>query len=124
MVGSLMYLSASRPDIVFAVCMCARYQAKPTEMHLHAITADLRYIKGTFTWVCGCHVTRRKVTSGSAQFLGHRIVRWSYKKHENVLPITTEAEYIALSGCCAQIYLDAFSMRDYGFAFNKISMYI
>ncbi|GJT51055.1 retrovirus-related pol polyprotein from transposon TNT 1-94 [Tanacetum coccineum] len=47
MVGSLMYLSASRPDIVFAVCMCARYQAKPTEMHLTAIKRIFRYLKGT-----------------------------------------------------------------------------
>ncbi|GKE30377.1 hypothetical protein Tco_1445761 [Tanacetum coccineum] len=47
MVGSLMYLSTSRPDIVFAVCMCARYQAKPTEKHLHAIKRIFRYLKGT-----------------------------------------------------------------------------
>ncbi|GKF14183.1 hypothetical protein Tco_0055645, partial [Tanacetum coccineum] len=47
MVGSLMYLSASRPDIVFAVCMCARYQAKPTEMHLTAIKRIFQYLKGT-----------------------------------------------------------------------------
>ncbi|GJX53095.1 retrovirus-related pol polyprotein from transposon TNT 1-94 [Tanacetum coccineum] len=47
MVGSLMYLSASRPDIVFAVCICARYQAKSTEKHLHAIKRIFRYLKGT-----------------------------------------------------------------------------
>ncbi|GJW84114.1 copia protein [Tanacetum coccineum] len=93
MVGSLMYLSASRPDIVFAVCMCARYQAKPTEMHLTAIKRIFRYLKGTINmglWYpkdsgfelkafadadyAGCHDTRRS-TSGSAQFLGHRLVR-------------------------------------------------
>ncbi|GJR67575.1 retrovirus-related pol polyprotein from transposon TNT 1-94 [Tanacetum coccineum] len=92
MVGSLMYLSASRPDIVFAVCMCARYQAKPTEMHLTAIKRIFRYLKGTINmglWYpkdsgfelkafadadyAGCHDTRRS-TSGSAQFLGHRLV--------------------------------------------------
>ncbi|GKA21938.1 hypothetical protein Tco_0707900 [Tanacetum coccineum] len=92
MVGSLMYLSASRPDIVFAVCMCARYQAKPTEMHLTAIKRIFRYLKGTIhmgLWYpkdsgfelkafadadyAGCHDTRRS-TSGSAQFLGHRLV--------------------------------------------------
>nr|GEZ03784.1 hypothetical protein [Tanacetum cinerariifolium] len=47
MVGSLMYLSTSRPDIVLAVCMCARYQAKPIEKHLHAIKRIFRYLKGT-----------------------------------------------------------------------------
>ncbi|GJV00519.1 hypothetical protein Tco_1329789 [Tanacetum coccineum] len=91
MVGSLMDLSASRPDIVFAVCMCARYQAKPTEMHLTAIKRIFRYLKGTIhmgLWYpkdsgfelkafadadyAGCHDTRRS-TSGSAQFLGHRL---------------------------------------------------
>ncbi|GJU89754.1 putative ribonuclease H-like domain-containing protein [Tanacetum coccineum] len=121
MVGSLMYLSASRPDIVFAVCMCARYQAKPTEMHLTAIKRIFRYLKGTIhmgLWYpkdsgfelkafadadyAGCHDTRRS-TSGSAQFLGHRLVSWSSKKQKSTAISTTEAEYIALSGCCRKV---------------------
>ncbi|GJY03423.1 retrovirus-related pol polyprotein from transposon TNT 1-94 [Tanacetum coccineum] len=140
MVGSLMYLSASRPDIVFAVCMCARYQAKPTEMHLTAIKRIFRYLKGTIhmgLWYpkdsgfelkafadadyAGCHDTRRS-TSGSAQFLGHRLVSWSSKKQKSTAISTTEAEYIALSGCCAQILWMRSQLRDYGFAFNKIPM--
>ncbi|GKB14355.1 retrovirus-related pol polyprotein from transposon TNT 1-94, partial [Tanacetum coccineum] len=140
MVGSLMYLSASRPDIVFAVCMCARYQAKPTEMHL-TIKRIFRYLKGTIhmgLWYpkdsgfelkafadadyAGCHDTRRS-TSGSAQFLGHRLVSWSSKKQKSTAISTTEAEYIALSGCCAQILWMRSQLRDYGFAFNKIPMY-
>ncbi|GJS31806.1 integrase, catalytic region, zinc finger, CCHC-type containing protein [Tanacetum coccineum] len=95
MVGSLMYLSASRPDIVFAV-----------------------YV----TRQDGCHDTRRS-TSGSAQFLGHRLVSWSSKKQKSTAISTTEAEYIALSGCCAQILWMRSQLRDYGFAFNKIPMY-
>ncbi|GJU62393.1 retrovirus-related pol polyprotein from transposon TNT 1-94 [Tanacetum coccineum] len=141
MVGSLMYLSASRPDIVFAVCMCARYQAKPTEMHLTAIKRIFRYLKGTIhmgLWYpkdsgfelkafadadyAGCHDTRRS-TSGSAQFLGHRLVSWSSKKQKSTAISTTEAEYIALSGCCAQILWMRSQLSDYGFAFNKIPMY-
>ncbi|GJS14912.1 retrovirus-related pol polyprotein from transposon TNT 1-94 [Tanacetum coccineum] len=141
MVGSLMYLSASRPDIVFAVCMCARYQAKPTEMHLTAIKRIFRYLKGTIhmgLWYpkdsgfdlkafadadyAGCHDTRRS-TSGSAQFLRHRLVSWSSKKQKSTAISTTEAEYIALSGCCAQILWMRSQLRDYGFAFNKIPMY-
>ncbi|GJV73787.1 hypothetical protein Tco_1493782 [Tanacetum coccineum] len=141
MVGSLMYLSASRPDIVFAVCMCARYQAKPTEMHLTAIKRIFRYLKGTIhmgLWYpkdsgfelkafadadyAGCHDTRRS-TSGSAQFLGHRLVSWSSKKQKSTAISTTEAEYIALQDVCAQILWMRSQLRDYGFAFNKIPMY-
>ncbi|GJW46618.1 putative ribonuclease H-like domain-containing protein [Tanacetum coccineum] len=91
MVGSMMYLFASRPNIVFAVCMCARYQAKPTEKHLHAIKRIFRYLKGTIhmgLWYqkdsnfalrafadadyASCQDTRRS-TSGSAQFLGDKL---------------------------------------------------
>ncbi|GJQ98707.1 retrovirus-related pol polyprotein from transposon TNT 1-94 [Tanacetum coccineum] len=126
---------------VFAVCMCARYQAKPTEMHLTAIKRIFRYLKGTIhmgLWYpkdsgfelkafadadyAGCHDTRRS-TSGSAQFLGHRLVSWSSKKQKSTAISTTEAEYIALSGCCAQILWMRSQLRDYGFAFNKIPMY-
>ncbi|GJT07985.1 hypothetical protein Tco_0842447 [Tanacetum coccineum] len=132
---------ASRPDIVFAVCMCVRYQAKPTEMHLTAIKRIFRYLKGTIhmgLWYpkdsgfelkafadadyAGCHDTRRS-TSGSAQFLGHRLVSWSSKKQKSTAISTIEAEYIALSGCCAQILWMRSQLRDYGFAFNKIEYY-
>ena len=141
MVGSLMYLSASRPDIVFAVCMCARYQARPTDKHLHAIKRIFRYLQGTIhmgLWYpkdsgfkltafadadyAGCHDTRRS-TSGSAQFLGNRLVSWSSKKQKSTTISTTEAEYIALSGCCAQVLWMRSQLRDYGFVFNKIPMY-
>ncbi|GJS08166.1 hypothetical protein Tco_0364962 [Tanacetum coccineum] len=69
-----------------------------------------------------CHDTRRS-TSGSAQFLGHRLVSWSSKKQKSTAISTTEAEYIALSGCCAQILWMRSQLRDYGFVFNKIPMY-
>ncbi|GKF25435.1 hypothetical protein Tco_0081329 [Tanacetum coccineum] len=94
MVGSLMYLTASRPDLVFAVCMCARYQAKPTKKYLEVIKpyADADH--------AGCQDSRRS-TSGSAQFLGDRLVSWSSKKQRSTAISTTEAEYIAMSGCCA-----------------------
>nr|GEY81383.1 hypothetical protein [Tanacetum cinerariifolium] len=119
MVGCLMYLTASRPDIVFVVCMCARYQAKPTEMHLHAIKRIFCYLKGTLNmglWYlkdssfaltafadadyAGCQDTRRSI-SGSAQFLRGRLVSWSLKKQKSTAISITKAEYIALSGCCA-----------------------
>ncbi|GKD15347.1 hypothetical protein Tco_1199754, partial [Tanacetum coccineum] len=114
-IGSLMYLTASRPDLVFVVCMCARYQAKPTKKHLEAIKRVFRYLKGTIhmgLWYpkdnamsltayadadhAGCQDSRRS-TSGSAQFLGDRLVSWSSKKQRSTAISTTEAEYIASS---------------------------
>ncbi|GKC13524.1 retrovirus-related pol polyprotein from transposon TNT 1-94 [Tanacetum coccineum] len=105
MVGSLMYVSASRPDIVFAVCMCARYQAKPTKKHLHATKQIFRYLKGTI-------------------YMG----LWYPKDSGFALRAFTdadyaEAEYIALSGCCAQILWMRSQLSDYGFTFNKIPLY-
>nr|GEW58957.1 retrovirus-related Pol polyprotein from transposon TNT 1-94 [Tanacetum cinerariifolium] len=105
-VGSLMYLTASRPDLVFVVCMCARYQASPIKKNLEALKRD----------------TRRS-TSGSAQFLGDKLVSWSSKKQKSTVISTTEAEYIAMSGCCAQILWMRSQLTDYGFVFNKIPLY-
>ncbi|GJT11189.1 retrovirus-related pol polyprotein from transposon TNT 1-94, partial [Tanacetum coccineum] len=92
MIGTLLYLTASRPDLQFAKCMCARYQARPTEKHLLAVKRVFRYLKGTVNWGlwylkdssialtafadadhAGCQDTRRS-TSGSMQFLGDRLV--------------------------------------------------
>ncbi|GJZ74785.1 retrovirus-related pol polyprotein from transposon TNT 1-94 [Tanacetum coccineum] len=141
MVGSLMYLTASRPDLVFAVCMCARYQASPTKKHLEALKRVFRYLRGTINWGlwypkdtamaltayadadhAGCQDTRRS-TSGSAQFLGDKLVSWSSKKQKSTAILTTEAEYITMSGCCAQILWMRSQLIDYGFVFNKIPLY-
>ncbi|GJZ18132.1 retrovirus-related pol polyprotein from transposon TNT 1-94 [Tanacetum coccineum] len=105
MVGSLMYLSASRPDIVFDVCMCARYQAKPIKKHLHAIKRIFRYLKGTI-----------------------HMGLWYPKDSGFALRAFADAdyaeeEYIALSGCCAQILWMRSQLSDYGFTFNKIPLY-
>ncbi|GJW08839.1 retrovirus-related pol polyprotein from transposon TNT 1-94, partial [Tanacetum coccineum] len=121
MVGTLMYLTASRPDLTFDVCMCARYQAKPTEKHLHAIKRIFKYLRGTINrglWYpkdssialtayadadhAGYQDTRRS-TSGCMHILGDRLVSWSSKRQKSAAISSTEAEYIALSGCCAQV---------------------
>ncbi|GJT10602.1 putative ribonuclease H-like domain-containing protein [Tanacetum coccineum] len=123
------------------VCMCARYQAKPTKKHFEAIKRVFRYLKGTINmglWYpkdnamsltayadadhAGCQDSRRS-TSGSAQFLGDRLVSWSSKKQRSTAISTTEAEYIAMSGCCAQILWMRSQLKDYGFDFNKIPLY-
>ncbi|GKB54322.1 hypothetical protein Tco_0905075 [Tanacetum coccineum] len=141
MIGSLMYLTSSRPDLIYAVCLCARYQAKPTEKHLQAVKWIFRYLKGTINmglWYskdtgmsltayadadhAGCQDTRRS-TSGSAQFLGDKLVSWSSKKQRCTTILSIKAEYIALSGCCAQILWMRSQLTDYGFQFNKIPLY-
>ncbi|GJR38530.1 retrovirus-related pol polyprotein from transposon TNT 1-94 [Tanacetum coccineum] len=97
MIGSLVYLTSSRPNLIYAVCLCARYQEKPTEKHLNAVKQD----------------TRRS-TSGSAQFLGDKLVSWSSKKQKSTAISSSEAD-IALSGCCAQILWMRSQLTDYGF---------
>ncbi|GKB99703.1 hypothetical protein Tco_0985840 [Tanacetum coccineum] len=141
MIGSLMYLTSSRPDLVFAVCMCARYQAKPTKKHLHAVKQIFRYLKGTIcmglwyskdscitltTYADADHVEcqdTRQSTSESAQFLGSKLVSWSSKKKKSIAISSTEAEYIVLSGCCAQILWMRSQLTYYGLKFNKIPLY-
>ncbi|GKG30620.1 hypothetical protein Tco_0423108, partial [Tanacetum coccineum] len=93
--------------------MCARYKARPTEKHLYAVK---RIFDADHA---GCQDTRRS-TSGSMQFFGDRLVSWSSKKQKNVAISSTEAEYIALSGCCAQFLWMRSQLIDYGFGFNKI----
>ncbi|GKA76672.1 retrovirus-related pol polyprotein from transposon TNT 1-94 [Tanacetum coccineum] len=121
MIGSLIYLTSSRPDLIYAFCLCARYQTKPTEKQLNAVKRIFRYLKGTINmglWYskdtgmsltaysdldhAGCQDTRRN-TSGSAKFLGDKLVSWSSNKQKSNAISSTEANYIALSGCCAQI---------------------
>ncbi|GJV26669.1 integrase, catalytic region, zinc finger, CCHC-type containing protein [Tanacetum coccineum] len=106
MIGTLMYLTASRPDLTFVVCMCAQYQAKPTEKHLHAVKRIFKYLRGTVNrglWYpkgssialiayvdadhAGCQYTRRS-TSGSMQLWGDRLVSWSSKRVKFVLWIS------------------------------------
>ena len=138
MIGSLLYLTASRPDIMYATCLCARFQADPRDLHLVAVKRILRYLKGTpdlgiwypkessFNLVgytdsdYAGSVVDRKSTSGSCQFLGSRLVSWYSKKQQTVSNSTAEAEYIAAGSCCAQILWIRNQLRDYGFVLNKI----
>nr|GEW56032.1 uncharacterized mitochondrial protein AtMg00810-like [Tanacetum cinerariifolium] len=141
MVGTLMYLTASRPDLTFVVCMCARYQAKPTKKHLHAVKRIFKYLRENVNrrlWYpkdssialtayadvdhAGCQDTRRS-TSGSMQLLGERLVRWSSKRKKSATISSMKAEYIALFGCCAQVLWMRSQLTDYGLGFNKILMH-
>ncbi|GKE87650.1 hypothetical protein Tco_1565125 [Tanacetum coccineum] len=120
MIGSLLYLTASRPDLNYVVCLCVRHQAKPTKKHLQAVKRMFRYLNGTINmglWYlkdtdmsltayadvdhAGCQDTKRS-TSKSAHFLGDKLVSWSSKKQKST----------AIS-----------SIEDYVFQFNKIPLY-
>nr|GEV01664.1 hypothetical protein [Tanacetum cinerariifolium] len=113
MIGSLLYLTASRPDIMFAVCTCARHQVTPKECHLHAVNRIFRYLKGylklglwypkesLFDLVAyldsdyGGASQDRKSTTRGCLFLGTRLISWQCKKQTIVTTSTTEAEYVA-----------------------------
>ncbi|GKB62105.1 retrovirus-related pol polyprotein from transposon TNT 1-94 [Tanacetum coccineum] len=114
MVGSLMYLTASRPDLVFATCMCARYQDKPTKKHLEAIKRVFRYLRGTINW--GLWYLKDTAMALTAYADADH-------KQKSTAISTTEAEYIAMSRCCAQILWMRSQLTDYGFAFNNIPLY-
>nr|GEZ92704.1 copia protein [Tanacetum cinerariifolium]GFA66156.1 copia protein [Tanacetum cinerariifolium]GFA85361.1 copia protein [Tanacetum cinerariifolium]GFC62530.1 copia protein [Tanacetum cinerariifolium] len=141
MIGALMYLTSSRPDIVHATCLCARYQAKPIEKNLKEVKRIFCYLWGTINtglWYskdfgfeltgfldanyAGCKDTF-KSTSGGAQFLGEKLVSWSSKKQDCTPLSTVEAEYVSLSAYCAQVLWMRTQLTDYGFHFNKIPIY-
>nr|GEW92196.1 retrovirus-related Pol polyprotein from transposon TNT 1-94 [Tanacetum cinerariifolium] len=106
-----------RPDILHATCLCARYQAKPTEKRLKEVKRIFRYLRGTV------NTDTFKSTSGGAQFLGEKLVSWSSKKHEFTTLSTVKAKYVSLSACCAQVLWMRTQLTDYGFHFNKIPIY-
>nr|GEV90160.1 hypothetical protein [Tanacetum cinerariifolium] len=112
MIGSLMYLTSSKPDIMFLVCACSRFQVQPKVSHLHAVKRIFRYLKGqpklgiwypkdspltlegfSYNDYAGASLDR-KSTTGGCQFLGSRLIFWQCKKQNVVANSTTEAEYI------------------------------
>nr|GEX79868.1 uncharacterized mitochondrial protein AtMg00810-like [Tanacetum cinerariifolium] len=133
MIGSLMYLTASRPDIMFSVCAYARHQVTPKECHLHAVKRIFRYLKGhpklglwyskdsPFDLVAysdsdyGGATQNRKSTSGGCQFLGRRLIFWQCKKQTIVATSTTKAKYVAAASCCGQVLWIQNQLLDYGF---------
>nr|GEV54250.1 hypothetical protein [Tanacetum cinerariifolium] len=151
MIGTHLYLSASRPNLQFAICMCARYQARPTEKHLHAVKRIFRYLRGTVNhglWYskdssitltafadadhAGCQDTHRN-TSGSMQFLGDRLVRWSSKwsKHidiryhfskEHVENGVIELYFVNTEYQPADIFTKALGRERIKFLINKLGM--
>jgi hypothetical protein len=132
MIGSLLYLTATRPDIQFSVCLCARFQALHRTSHRQAVKRIFRYLRYTpelglwylassshsllgFSDVdfAGCRVDR-KSTLGTWQFLGSSLVSWSSRKQSSVAQSTTEAEYVAATSSCSQLLGITYTLSDIG----------
>ena len=132
MIGSLLYLMATRLDIQFSVCLCARFQASPRTSHRQAVKRIFRYLNYTpemGLWFfasstlnlhgfsdadfAGCRLDR-KSTSGTCQFLGSSLVSWSSRKQSSVAQSTAEAEYVAAASCCSQLLWITYTMSDFG----------
>ncbi|GJZ79827.1 putative ribonuclease H-like domain-containing protein [Tanacetum coccineum] len=142
MIGSLMYLTASRPDIMFAVSACSRHQVTPLTSNLNAVKKIFKYLKGQpklGLWYprdspfvleaysdsdyAGSHGDR-KSTTGGCQFLGRRLISWQCKKQTIVATSSTEAEYVAAANCCGQVLWIQNQMLDYGFNFMNTNFFI
>ncbi|GJW59082.1 putative ribonuclease H-like domain-containing protein [Tanacetum coccineum] len=142
MIGSLMYLTASRPDIMYAVCVCSRFQVTPKTSHLNAVKRIFKYLKGKPNlglWYprdspldleafsdsdYGGSNLDRKSTTGGCQFLGQRLISWQCKKQTIVATSTTEAEYVAAAHCCGQVLWVQNQLLDYGFNFMNTKIHI
>ncbi|CAJ2649754.1 unnamed protein product [Trifolium pratense] len=131
MIGSLLYLTASRPDILFSVCLCARFQSDPRESHLTAVKRIFRYLKGTtnlgllykksndyvLNGFCDADYAgdkiERKSTSGNCQFVGENLISWASKRQTTIALSTAEAEYISAAKCCTQLLWLKYQLEDY-----------
>nr|GEW12756.1 hypothetical protein [Tanacetum cinerariifolium] len=106
MIGSLMYLTLSRLDIIIVVCACARFQVTPKVLHLHAVKRIFSdYLEASLN---------RKSTTGGCQFLGCRLIYWQCKKQTVVATSSTEVEYVVAARCCAQVLWIKNQLLDYG----------
>nr|GEW68013.1 retrovirus-related Pol polyprotein from transposon TNT 1-94 [Tanacetum cinerariifolium] len=138
MIGSLMYLTSSRPDIMFAVCACAHFQVTPKASHLHAAKRIFIYLKGkphlglwypkdspfdlvaySYSDYAGASLDR-KSTIGGCQFLGCRLISWQCKKQTVVATLSIEAKYVAAASCCAQVLWIQNQLLDYGLTMQVV----
>ncbi|KAK2389835.1 hypothetical protein QL285_063397 [Trifolium repens] len=141
MIGSLLYLTASRPDILFSVCLCARFQSDPRESHLTAVKRIFRYLKATcnigllyqksndymLIGLCDADYAgdkiERKSTSGNCQFIGENLISWASKRQTTTAMSTAEAEYISAAKCCTQLFWMKYQLEDYQISSHNIPLY-
>nr|GEW36997.1 hypothetical protein [Tanacetum cinerariifolium] len=142
MIGSLMYLTAFRSDIMFVVCACATFQVTLKTSHLHAVKRIFRYLKGQpklGLWYpidspfdlkafsnsdyAGASLDKKSKT-GDCQFLGKILISWQCKKQTIVANSTTKAEYVAAASCCGHVLWIQNQMLNYGLNFMNTKIYI
>ncbi|GKC56271.1 putative ribonuclease H-like domain-containing protein [Tanacetum coccineum] len=142
MIGSLMYLTSSRPDIIFVVYAGARFQVNPKVSHLHTMKRIFRYLKGqpklglwypkdspfdlveyTYSDNGGARLDSKSITGG-CHFLGCRLILWQCKKQTAVVNSTTKAEYIAASNYCGHVLWIQNQLLDYKYNFMQTKIHI
>jgi hypothetical protein len=140
MIGSLLYLTATRPDIQFSVCLCAHLQVSLRTSHRQAVKRIFRYLRHTpdfglwysassslvlhgfsHAYFAVCRFDR-KSTSGTCQFFGSSLVSWSSRKHSSIAQSTTEAEYVAAARCCSQLLWITYTMSDFGEEYTHVPL--
>ena len=132
MIGCLLYLIASRPDIAFSVGVCSRFQYNPKVLHLNAAKRIIKYVGGTCDYglfyskqsnLCltgfsdsdwAGNANDRKSTTGGCFYIGAILVAWMSKKQNSMSLSTTEVEYIAARSCCSQLLWMKNVLTDYG----------
>jgi len=141
LIGSLLHITASRLDIQFGVCLCARFQSNPRESHFKAAKRILKYLKGTTNvglWYSNesnivlsgfsdsdyiGYKLDRKSISGTCHLLGSSLISWNNKKEACVALSTADAEYIAAGHACAQSIWLKHQFMDYGVKLEKVPLY-
>jgi hypothetical protein len=138
MIGNLLYLTASRPDIAFSVEVYAQFRANPKESHLTTINHIIRYVNDTLLYgiwysreinlvVAGYfdadwvgNADDRKSTLGGCFYVGNNLVAWMSRKQASISLSTAEAEYIAAGSCCTQLLWMKKLLCDYGFTHDTM----
>ena len=141
MIGSLLYLTASRLDISYSVGVCDRYQTNPKESHMTALKGIIKYVKTTTefgVWYSkdisdvlagysdvdwARNADDRKSTSGCCFYVGNNLVSWMSKKQNFISLSTAEAEYIAAGSCCTQLLWMQKLLHDYGICQEHLTIY-
>ena len=141
MIGSLLYLTASRSDISYSVGVCARYQANPKESHMTALKRIIKYVKTIVeldVWYSkdtndvlasysdadwAGNANDRNNTSGGCFYVGSNLVSWMSKKWNSISLSTAEAKYIAAGSCCTQLLWMQKLLHDYGICQERLTIY-